>query len=71
MCFLFLHFLFSKIDAEYIQKKSLNEKIRILPGAIFKLDNTNLHAIRLGFGNLNNSELAVGVERLKRSLTKH
>ncbi len=61
----------NNIQTEYIQEQSLNEKIRILPGAIFRLDNTNSHAIRLGFGSLNNNELIVGVERLKRFLSKH
>ncbi|MEQ1598694.1 MAG: PLP-dependent aminotransferase family protein [Methylotenera sp.] len=60
----------SNMKTEDIQELSLNEKIRILPGAIFTLGATNSHAIRLGFGSLNASELTIGILRLKRVLTK-
>ena len=59
----------NKIKSEDIQKHALNQKLRILAGAIFKLENTNSYAIRLGFGSLNNAELISGVERLKNTLT--
>ncbi len=53
---------------EDIQELALKEKIRILPGAIFTLGTTNSHALRLGFGSLDDTELTIGIQRLKRVL---
>ncbi len=46
------------------------EMVHILPGALFSDTDEVVHAIRLGFGNLDHGELVVGVERLRRVLSK-
>jgi GntR family transcriptional regulator / MocR family aminotransferase len=60
----------TNMETDDIQEQALMEKIRILPGAIFTLGSTNSHAIRLGFGSLNETELTIGIQRLKRVLTQ-
>lgn len=60
----------SNKKTEDIQELALKEKIRVLPGAIFTLGTTNSHALRLGFGSLDDTELTIGIQRLKRVLTE-
>lgn len=38
--------------------------VKVLPGSLFSENNTEVQGIRLGYGNLNESELATGIERL-------
>lgn len=40
-------------------------KVQILPGSLFVDDGSTVHAIRMGFGSLNHTELTQGIKRLK------
>jgi len=55
------------IDINNLVQKALLEKVRILPGSLFSESLANVNGIRLGFGSLNATELATGIQRLKRS----
>jgi GntR family transcriptional regulator/MocR family aminotransferase len=60
----------SNMKTEDIMSRALEEKIRILPGAIFTLGSTNSQAIRLGFGSLDSTELTAGIQRLSHALNQ-
>lgn len=53
------------IDIVNLVNHARTEKVNVLPGALFAENNANILGIRLGFGSLNDSELAEGVKRLK------
>ncbi|HOY88045.1 MAG TPA: PLP-dependent aminotransferase family protein, partial [Methylotenera sp.] len=55
------------IDVNALVKKALLEKVRILPAPMFSELPIDINAIRLGFGSLNATELATGIQRLKRA----
>ncbi|MDP1766623.1 MAG: PLP-dependent aminotransferase family protein [Methylotenera sp.] len=55
------------IDVNKLAKKALLEKVRILPASLFSESLDNINGIRLGFGSLNVTELATGIQRLKRA----
>lgn len=55
------------IDLNKLTKKSLLEKVKILPASLFSESNVEINAVRLGFGSLNSSELTTGIQRLKRA----
>jgi GntR family transcriptional regulator/MocR family aminotransferase len=55
------------IDINKLVQKALLEKVRILPGSLFSESFANINGIRLGFGSLNATELATGIQRLKRA----
>jgi GntR family transcriptional regulator/MocR family aminotransferase len=55
------------IDVNALVKKALHEKVRILPAPMFSELPIDINAIRLGFGSLNATELATGIQRLKRA----
>lgn len=54
-------------DVNELVKKALHEKVRILPAPMFSELPIDINAIRLGFGSLNATELATGIQRLKRA----
>ncbi len=55
------------IEINRLVQNALLEKIKILPASLFSETDINNNGIRLGFGSLNPSELAAGVQRLKRA----
>jgi GntR family transcriptional regulator/MocR family aminotransferase len=55
------------IDINKLVQKALLEKVRILPASLFSESLLDINAIRLGFGSLNATELAAGIQRLKRA----
>lgn len=46
-------------------KKAYTKKLYILPGCVFSDNNEDIQAFRLGFANLNNSELEETIQRLE------
>lgn len=55
------------IDINKLVQKALLEKVRVLAASLFSESSEEINAIRLGFGSLNVTELATGIQRLKRA----
>lgn len=53
------------ISVENLVACAAKERVQILPGSLFTEDGSVIHAIRMGFGSLNNAELTQGIKRLK------
>ncbi|WP_137940088.1 PLP-dependent aminotransferase family protein [Chitinivorax sp. B] len=59
-----------RVNMVKLAQDCLAEHVAILPGQAFSQDDQPVRAFRLGFGNLNEAELDVGVTRLKRALAR-
>lgn len=59
------------VDIDLLVSDALQLQVRILPGSLFSEGNKKVQGIRLGYGNLDSSELVTGVERLKDVFHKH
>ncbi|MCE9632603.1 MAG: PLP-dependent aminotransferase family protein [Methylophilales bacterium] len=64
---LWLH-LSEQIDIEQLLHDMEKFQVSVLPGRLFSVDHQQVQAIRLGYGNLDISELATGVRRLRYAL---
>ena len=56
------------VNLDVLVERARHEKVNILSGSLFTDDYSQIQAIRMGFGSLNNTELAQGVDRLKQAL---
>lgn len=56
------------VNLEMLVERARDEKVNILSGSLFTHDGSHVQAIRMGFGSLNNTELAQGVDRLRCAL---
>jgi GntR family transcriptional regulator/MocR family aminotransferase len=58
------------INMELLIKDAEIEKVRIVSGSTFSSNNAPVSAIRLGFANLNDDEMTMGIKRLKNALER-
>lgn len=52
-------------ETQAVVDQALVEKVRILPGSLFSENKEGINGFRLGFGSLNPTEIATGVNRLR------
>lgn len=57
-----------RYDIDRLVRDAASLKVRILPGAEFSDTGSSISAIRLGYGSLDQDELATGIRRLSRAL---
>src|SRR5690606_19660847 len=56
------------VDMEALARHAQEEKVKFSQGSEYSPDNSDVQAVRLGFANLNQTELKSGLKRFKRAL---
>lgn len=56
------------VDMEALARHALEEKVKFSQGSEYSPDKSDVQAVRLGFANLNQTELKSGLKRFKRAL---
>jgi GntR family transcriptional regulator/MocR family aminotransferase len=56
------------VDMQALAQHALTEKVKFSQGSDYSPDKSDVQAVRLGFANLNQSELRSGLKRFKRAL---
>ena len=56
------------VDMQALARHALEEKVKFSQGSEYSPDKSDVQAVRLGFANLNQTELTSGLKRFKRAL---
>lgn len=59
-----------RIDMKRFEQDAQDARVQILPGRLFSERHAEIHAVRLGFGSLDEREMKQGFERLRTALLR-